>query len=142
MSLGPIELVVIGFPDTPTGGRIASEIQRLIDSEVITLVDGLFVSKEEDGTTNFVEIQQMDVDDSINRLSQFIDDSKGLLADEDVEQIADELSPGASALMLVFENTWVKGVRDAVADAGGVLMAQIRVPGPIVDEVMAAVAAE
>jgi len=142
MSLGPIELVVIGFPDTPTGGRIASEIQRLIDSEVITLVDGLFVSKEEDGTTNFVEIQQMDVDDSINRLSQFIDDSEGLLADEDVEQIAEELSPGASALMLVFENTWVKGVRDAVADAGGVLMAQIRVPGPIVDEVMAAVAAE
>lgn len=140
MALGPIELVIIGFPKTPTGGRISSEIESLIDRGVITLVDGLFVSKDENGDTTFVEIQQADADDSIQHLADFIDDSDGLLADEDVEQVAAELEPGSSALLLVFENTWVKPVRDAIADAGGVLMTQVRVPGAVVDEVLTAVA--
>jgi uncharacterized membrane protein len=141
-SLGPIELVVIGFPETPSSGRIAAEIQDLIDREVVTLVDGVFITKDDDGEVTFVEIEQMDSDDSIKALSQFLDDSEGLLSEEDEEEIAAQLEPGSSALMLVFENTWVKPVRDAIYDAGGVVMAQLRVPGVVVDEVMAALAAE
>lgn len=140
MSLGPIELVVIGFPGTPSSGRIAAEIQTLIDDEVITLVDALFVAKDEAGDVTFLEIEQVDADPSIKRLSAMLDATDGLLADEDAYEIADALAPGASALMLCFENTWVKPVRDAIFDAGGVLMAQVRVPGVVVDEVLDALA--
>ena len=141
MSLGPIELVVIGFPSTPTSGRIAAEVQNLIDDEVITLVDALFVAKDEAGDVTFLEIEQVDADASIKALSALLDETDGLLSDEDAYEIADALAPGASALMLCFENTWVKPVRDAIFDAGGVLMAQIRVPGAVVDEVLDALAA-
>lgn len=142
MPLGPIELVVIGFPETPSGGRIAAEIQELIDREVITLVDGLFISKDDAGETTYVEIEQVDVDASIAKLAELIEDAEGLLADEDVVQISQELEPGSAALLLAFEETWVKGVRDAIVDAGGVLMAQIRVPGAVVDQVVTAVSGE
>jgi uncharacterized membrane protein len=138
MSLGPVELVIIGFPETPSGGRIASEIQALVDREVITLVDGLFISKDGTGEVTFVEIEQADAGEEIKALADLLGDDQGLLADEDVEDVAAQLQPGSSALMLVFENTWVKPVRNAVVDAGGVLMAQLRVPGPVVDEVVAA----
>ena len=141
MSLGPIELVVIGFPSTPTSGRIAAEVQNLIDDEVITLVDALFVAKDEAGDVTFLEIEQVDADASIKALSALLDETDGLLSDEDAYEIADALAPGASALMLCFENTWVKPVRDAIFDAGGVLMAQVRVPGAVVDEVLDALAA-
>jgi len=139
---GPIELVVIGFPETPTSGRIAEEVQDLIDREVITLVDGLLVVKDNDGDVTFIEIEQEDAGESLKKLASFLDDSDGLLSDEDAYEIADSLEPGASALMLVFENTWVRQVRDAVVDEGGVIMAHVRVPGMVVEEVMAALAAE
>jgi uncharacterized membrane protein len=142
VSLGPIELVVVGFDTTPTSGRIAAEVQELIDREVITLVDGLFIAKAENGDVTFLEVEQVDADDAIKELSRLLDDSEGLLAEEDAYEIADLLAPGASALMLLFENTWVKPVRDAIADAGGELMVHVRVPGGVVDEVLAALAAD
>jgi uncharacterized membrane protein len=142
MSLGPIELVVIGFESTPHSGRIAAAVQDLVDSDVITLVDGLLIVKGEDDSITYVEIEQVDADDSIKALADLLDpEGDGLLTDEDVDQIAEQMPPGASALMLVFENTWVKPVRDAIQEAGGFLMAQVRIPGAVVDEVLADVAA-
>jgi Family of unknown function (DUF6325) len=142
MSLGPIELVVIGFESTPHSGRIAAAVQDLVDSDVITLVDGLLIVKGEDDSITYVEIEQVDADESIKALADLLDpEGDGLLTDEDVDQIADQMPAGASALMLVFENTWVKPVRDAIQDAGGFLMAQVRIPGAVVDEVLADVAA-
>lgn len=142
MSLGPIELVIIGFPETPSSGRIAAEIQNLIDREVITLVDALLISKELDGSVTLLEVEQVDADPSIQQLAALLGDSVDLLAEEDALEVAEEMEPGSSALMLIFENTWVKPVRDAIDDAGGVLMGHVRVPGPVVDEVIAALTAE
>ncbi len=141
MALGPIELAVIGFPGTPSSGAIAAEIEKLIDDDVITLVDALFVAKGHDGDVTFIEVEQVDVDSSIQALASLLDESDGLLADEDVDAIADALEPGASALMLVFENTWVKPLRDAVLAADGELLAHIRVPGLVVEEVLAELSA-
>jgi hypothetical protein len=39
----------------------------------------------------------------------------------------------------LFEHTWAKGFRDAVVASGGVLLADIRVPGFVVEEVMEAI---
>jgi Family of unknown function (DUF6325) len=142
MSLGPIELVVIGFESTPSSGHISAAVQDLVDREVITLVDGLLIAKGDDDLITYAEIEQVDADESIKALGDLLDpEGDGLLTDEDVDQIADQMPAGTSALMLVFENTWVKPVRDAIQDAGGFLMAQVRIPGAVVDEVLADVAA-
>ncbi len=141
MSLGPIELVVIGFPGIPTSGAIADTIQDLVDNSVITLVDGLVVAKDDSGDVSIVEIEQVDASYSIKRLEAMLQDGDGLLSDEDAEEVAQQMAPGSSALMRIFENTWVKPFRSAVEEEGGVLLSQVRIPGPVVEEVMAAVAA-
>jgi uncharacterized membrane protein len=138
MALGPIELFVIGFPENKFTGQIQTRIQDLIDREIITLVDGLFITKNGDGDVTCVEIEQVDADESIARLAAFLEeDGTGLLNDEDVDEIGAGLEPDSSALALIFEHTWIKPVRDAVFDAGGVVMANVRIPGAVVDEVLA-----
>ena len=137
MPLGPIELFVIGFPGNQFTGDIQPRLQELIDAEVITLVDALFITKDSAGDTTMIEIEQVDASERVQALAALIEDGGGLLADEDVDEIAAALEPDSSALALVFEHTWIKPVRDAVIESGGVVMANMRVPGAVVDEVVA-----
>ena len=54
--------------------------------------------------------------------------------------MAVELPAGSSALALVFEHRWMIPVRDAIKDSGGMLLAEARVPGEVVEEVLDALA--
>ena len=57
-----------------------------------------------------------------------------------LHEFAEALEPGDSAAILVFEHTWAKPFRDAIVDSGGVLVANVRIPGMVVDEVLAELA--
>ena len=62
----------------------------------------------------------------------------GMLSDEDIEDLSDDLAPGSSAALLLFEHVWATKFRDAVVGSGGELVASIRIPKEVVDEVLAA----
>ena len=141
MALGPIELLVIGFPGNRFTGGILPEIERLIDDGVITVVDALLIYKDNDGDVEIVELDQVDAGQDVAALNKFLDESNGLISDEDMEGFADALEPGSSAAALAFEHTWFKPLRDELVDSGGILLANMRIPGLVVDEVLAAVAA-
>jgi hypothetical protein len=40
---------------------------------------------------------------------------------------------------MAFEHTWMKPLRDAVVEAGGVLLDSVRIPGAVVEEILATV---
>jgi len=141
MALGPIELLVIGFPGNRFTGGILPEIERLIDDGVITVVDALLIYKDDDGDVEIVELDQVDAGQDVAALNKFLDESNGLISDEDMEGFADALEPGSSAAALAFEHTWFKPLRDELVGSGGILLANMRIPGLVVDEVLAAVAA-
>jgi hypothetical protein len=136
----PIELLVIGFPDNDFSGGILPELETLVKNGVITVVDALLIVKEEDGTVDFLELDQIDAGLEIAALNNLLVEGNGLLGDEDVADFAEALPPGSSAAALVFEHTWFKPLRDELVDSGGVLLANMRVPGLVVDEVLLAVA--
>lgn len=140
MALAPIELLVIGFPDNDFSGGILPELETLVEDGVITVVDAVLIVKEEDGTVDFLELDQIDAGLEIAALNRLLVEGNGLLGDEDVAEFAQALPPGSSAAALVFEHTWFKPLRDELLDSGGVLLANMRVPGLVVDEVLAAVA--
>lgn len=141
MALGPIELLVLGFPGNQFTGGILPEIERLIDNGVITLVDALIIFKDDDGEVEFLELDQVDPGRGVAALSRFLDEANGLISEEDMEDFAAALEPGSSAAALAFEHTWFKPLRDEIVDSGGILLADMRIPGLVVDEVLAAVAA-
>ncbi len=139
--LGPIEVLEIAFPGNHFNGQILPELQRLVDAEVISVVDGMFVHKDAAGAVTFLEFDQLDANEDASRLAEMMNQVEDLISDEDVEELAEGLAPDSSAAVLVVEHTWAKAFRDAVLDSGGVIVANFRVPGMVVDEVLDALAA-
>ena len=138
VTLGPIEMVVIGFPGSRFTGDIRPRIMDLVDNGVVNIVDALFVRKDSEGLVDFVELQELSDDADAVMLGAAIASQLDLLSDEDIEELAEALQPGSSALAIVFEHTWIRPVRDAVVASGGVLLADIHIPAAVVDEVLSA----
>ena len=141
MSLGPIEILVLGFPDDHSAGRILPELERLVEDKTVTVVDGLFVTIDDDGSPRSVEFDELDADSAVAILRSLLGAAEELLSDHDVAELVTELEPGSSVAILVVEHTWLKSLRDTVTDAGGVLLDSIRIPDETVADVQAAVAA-
>ena len=141
MTLGPIEVIVIGFPGNRFNGEIIPELERLVENDTISVVDGLFVMKTEDGEIEFVEFDQEDGDPDAARLAGLFDRLDALISDEDVAELAAGLEPNSSAAMLVFEHTWAKPFRDAIVGSGGQLLSDFRVPGVAIETLLDELAA-
>jgi hypothetical protein len=137
MGLGPIELLVIGFPGSDFNGGILPALKDVVERDIVSIVDGLLVTKDVDGDVAYVEIEDAGANEDVAALAELVDNANGLLSAEDVEDIAVALAPGDSAAFLVFEHTWAKPFRDAIVASGGVLVANVRIPGMVVDEVLA-----
>jgi dsDNA-binding SOS-regulon protein len=142
MTLGPIEVIVAGFPGNRFNGKIMPALQSLVDRDIVSVVDGLLIMKDDEGVITFVELEEIDANDDAAALAGLLDQTDGLLSDEDVEELAMALEPNSSAAALVLEHTWAKPLRDAIVDSDGVLIANFRVPGLVVQEVLDALAEE
>lgn len=140
MTLGPIELLVFGFPGNRFTGGIIPEIERLVEAGTVAVVDALLIHKDEAGDVTFLELEPDDTDDAVGRLARLVGDLD-LLGDEDVEAFAAALEPNSSAAALVFEHTWAKPLRDQIVASDGVLLTNVRIPGMVVQEVLDAVEA-
>ncbi len=138
MTLAPVEIVVIGFPENRFTGAILPELATLVNSGTISIIDGLFVSVDREGVPTYVELDELAPDSEVGALISILDRVDGLLSDDDVTSLVDALDPNSSAAVLVFEHSWVKPLRDAVVDSGGMLVDTIRIPGSVVSEVKAA----
>ena len=126
--LGPIDIVVIGFPaDAPMTGEAVPLLVDLVDRGIIRVFDVLFVTKGEDGQVGGFTIDGMD-QDAIGDFQIFAGASTGLLGDDDAQAAADAMEPGESAVVIVFENTWAAPFASAVRRNGGQLIATQRIP--------------
>jgi uncharacterized membrane protein len=139
MSLGPIEVVVLGFPGNRFTGEIRPRIMDLVQRDIVTVIDALFITKDDDGTVGYMELEQLVDDPELAAMSGLLSSGLDLLASEDATELATELEPGSSALALVFEHRWMIPVREAITESGGVLLADLHVPADVVERVLTAV---
>jgi hypothetical protein len=125
--LGPIDVVVIGYPpDAPMTGEAVPLFLDLVDRGIIRVFDALVVRKEEDGTFSGIDIADLN-QDTLGDWTAFTGASTGLLNNDDVALVADELEPGTGAVMIVYENRWAAPFVAAVRRNGGVLIANERI---------------
>jgi hypothetical protein len=136
MALGPVEVLVFGFPGNQFNGKIIPELERLTTSGTITVIDGVFVTRDQAGDVSFTEFEQLGEKHDAARLADVLDQIESLISDEDILELADDLAPGDSLAILVFEHTWAKPLRDAIASSGGILTGEMRLPGAAVDELL------
>ena len=138
MSLGPIEVVVLAFPGSGFTGAIRPRIADLVQRDIVTVIDALFITRDEDGTVRFLELEQLVDDPEIVALNGLLSNRLDLLVSEDATELATELEPGSSALALVFEHRWMVPIREAIVESGGLLLADLHIPPDAVERVLAA----
>ena len=127
LELGPIDMVVIGYPpDAPKTGEAVPILLDLVDRGIIRVIHALFVVKNDDGTFSGFDVADLEAD-SVGDLTEFAGASTGLIHDDDVAQVAAEIEPGTSAVMIVYENRWAAPFVAAVRRNGGVLVASERI---------------
>jgi hypothetical protein len=133
VTLGPLELLVVGFPGNQFTGEALPALAELVDHGTIRVIDLLFVGKDDDG--NVVAFELADAGDEVRATfgALVAGDEADLLSEEDVDDVADVLEPGSSAAMLLFEHTWATRFRDAVVASGGVLIDSIRIPAELAE---------
>src|SRR5688572_6781953 len=113
MALGPVELLVVKFPGNQFKGEIAPALTELVESGTIRVIDILFANKDENGTIEMVEINDLD-DDNYRVFDPVVEDITGMLSHDDIESFQAALEPNSSAALLLFENTWAIKFRDAL----------------------------
>ena len=64
MTLGPVELVVLGFPGSRFSGEIWPRIQDLIDRNIVNIVDALLVMKDDQGEVTLFELEELEDGDA------------------------------------------------------------------------------
>ena len=125
--LGPIDVVVIGYPaGAPMTGEAVPIFLGLVDRGIIRVLDARFVRKDDDGTFSGFDLADLD-EDAVGDLTVFAGASTGLLDDDDVAVTAAEIEPGSAAVMIVYENRWAAPFVAAVRRNGGVLVANQRI---------------
>lgn len=128
VELGPIDVVVIGYPPgAPKTGEAIPIVLDLVDRGIIRVLDALFVIKDQDGTFSGVDLGDLDAA-SAGDLTVLAGASTGLLSDDDAALIAAEIEPGSAAVMIVYENRWAAPFAAAVRRNGGELIAHQRIP--------------
>ena len=147
MAFGPIQILALGFPSTDRlEGRVAEELIRLSDAGIIRIVDALAVIAEDD-EVDILRVSDLD-DEQREELGAEIGALIGLgaaglegfvagaeagaeiveegglgLVEDIAEDLIDNLPDGSAGVLLIIEHAWAVPFRDAVVDAGGILLA-------------------
>jgi hypothetical protein len=145
MTIGPIQALVIGFPDDDLfEGRIADELARLSEVGQIRIIDAVFVIRNGDDVS-VLSVSDLDDDQRADlraavgalvglgvggeegavagaELGDSIDADAPTAAEAVAAGLLDELPDGSSALVLAIEHLWAVPLRDAVRDAGGLVL--------------------
>ena len=141
MSYGPVELVVLRFEGTDFRGEVLREIQKVVDADVITVIDILLAVRLGNDPVRVIEVQELE-DEVLGRFEPIISDAGSLLTEDDARQLSADLGPDAAVALLVFEHRWVTGIADAIEAAGGSVVMTERIPRAVVDQLVAEIAAE
>src|SRR5215213_2559450 len=153
--IGPVQLVVIGFPpEADFEDKIIDELKRLESHETIHILDLLFVDKDtktEDLLA--LDYQSKDLGAIVGALLGFEfendDEPEGEstagteghafgLSQSEIYDMAASLRPGGSAGFVLIEHVWARDLKGAIRDAGGFPLGE----GFLTPEALAEVAVE
>jgi uncharacterized membrane protein len=146
MTLGPLQLIVIGFDAPEPDGSVLAELRAIREPGFVRLVDALGVYKDEEGAVWSVEASDVEEEEAVLAGAAIgalmglgaagVEGAEvGMLAGaeraaevyeygldaQDIQAIADRIPAGGAAMLMLVEHTWL---RDAIRAQGGVVYAQ------------------
>jgi uncharacterized membrane protein len=146
---GPIQFSIIAFDRDDVAGTLIDKVHEARVSGVIRLIDFLFVTKNRNGALEEYQTSDLSPEERLEwgavvggliglgyngeegmetgavigevMVSQ---NDFGLLAEDLKEILAQDLKPGMSAMVVLFEHAWALPLKQTIVENGGVLLAQ------------------
>jgi hypothetical protein len=127
--LGPIDWVIVEFPGGKSDlkGAFALELASLADAELVRVLDLVVIDKGKDGHVDVREFEDLERAGALGDLRTLAGQLAHLLTLEDIELVVDIIDDDATAVVLVWENTWAGPFAGAARRSGGHLVGSGRV---------------
>jgi uncharacterized membrane protein len=149
MDLGPVQLLVFGFERPRFGGRIAAELNRLKEQDLIRVIDALVVHKNAEGEVRDIQVTDLSPTESerfgaiIGGLiglgaggpetaraaaeagMQMISDRGGHVFDPAEWDVLEDIPPDTAAALVLLEHRWAIPLRDTIREEGGVAIGDL-----------------
>jgi hypothetical protein len=144
MTIGPVQLLVLGFNHPDFQGEIRAELQRLRDADTVRVIDFLAVYKAVGGDVAVLKESQLDAEEMVEfgaivgalvgvgagvgaevgaeAGAERVVEQGGVFGEDAWDALADIPEDSAAALVLL-EHRWAIPLRDAVARARGMRLA-------------------
>jgi uncharacterized membrane protein len=143
MTIGPVQLIVLGFNHPQFHGEIIAELERLHDSGAVRVIDSLAVYKDADGEievehlSNLTETEAIELGSKVGALVGLgIDGEAGMqagaaagaeaaadgidvLSEQAPWDVLADIPNDSAAALLLLEHHWAVPLRDAIVRAGG-----------------------
>ena len=143
MAIGPVQLIVLGFPHPDFHGEIIAELERLRESDTVRVIDSLVVYKDKEGELEVEHLSNLSQDEAIELGSKVgaliglgIEGEEGMekgaevgaevaadgihaFSDEDAWDVIEDIPNDSAAALILLEHHWAVPLRDAVVRAGG-----------------------
>jgi uncharacterized membrane protein len=148
MTYGPMQLIVIGFDRAALPMGFVNQLRRLRDDGIVRLVDAVFISKDEHGDLNEIRASDISEDEAVllgmlagalfgygaggEEGAELGAELGGLAAAEsgefglnsaDIDEIADLIPRGSAAAFILLEHLWAIGLKEAIREANGAVIA-------------------
>ncbi|HEY3141102.1 MAG TPA: DUF6325 family protein [Acidimicrobiales bacterium] len=136
-AVGPVEMMLIGFPGNRFDGSIMPALGELVDAGTVRVIDLVMVRKDADGNFTAAEISQLDADEA-DPFKDLDGEIGELFSDEDLAIAGEALAPDSSAALVLWENSWATKLAAAVSASGGQILMQDRIPADAMAEALAA----
>ena len=138
-SLGPVQLLVLGFNDADFRGEMRAELERLRSSDAIRVIDALAVYKDAAGElevehlSNLTTAEAIAVGSTIGALiglaidgeepgggvAETVEDGTSLFPEDDAWDVLAEIPNDSAAALILLEHHWAVPLQEAVLGAGG-----------------------
>ena len=140
MTIGPVQLLVLGFDRPDFHGEIRAELERLYDNDMVRVIDALAVQKEVGGEVRVLKESQLGPEEMVEfgalvgalvgigtgagadagaeAGAERVAEQGGVFGEDAWDALAEILEDTAAALILL-EHRWAIPLRDAIARARG-----------------------
>ena len=143
MTVGPVQLIVLGFNHPDFHGEIIAELERLRENDMVRVIDSLAVYKDDKGEIEVEHLSNLTQQEAIELGSKVgalvglgIEGEEGVqegaaagaqeaaegiqaLGDAEALDVIEELPNDSAAALILLEHHWAVPLRDAIARACG-----------------------
>jgi hypothetical protein len=124
-SIGPVQLIVLGFDRPDFRGEIVAELARLRENDAVRVIDALVLYKDAE-----TELEVLDLGEAVTEPGEVVAALVGLdiegdeapevdPGESDGWDVLDDIPRDTAAALLLIEHHWAVPLRDAVTRAGG-----------------------